>query len=60
MAQYVNVDMLLNVEKNIPKSHIYCQEIDVVAELKVQEAALRQGSRGLTDAENYGKFLLLK
>lgn len=52
--------ILVNVGKDIPKSHIYSLEIDVVVELKIQEAALRQGGRGLIDGENYGKILLPK
>lgn len=52
--------ILVNVGKDIPKSHIYSLEIDAVVELKVQEAALRQGGRGLIDGENYGNILLPK
>lgn len=34
--------ILVNVDKDVPKSHIYSLEIDAVVELKVHEAALRQ------------------
>lgn len=38
--------ILVNVDKDIPKSHISSLERHAVVELKVREAALKQGSRG--------------